>query len=69
MTTLAEWETLATQACDKMDELYDERRKLQTVLAAIVDCYGCGLTTDQFCAQVHDFIMEGRELVKDFKRD
>lgn len=62
-------DALITEGAQKIDELQVELLSLQTVMADIVDCYGLGQTPEKFCEQAHGFIMEGRELVKNFKRD
>lgn len=60
---------LLVEGSQKIDEQRDELRRLKTCMAAIVDCYGLGQMHHQFVEQAHPFIMEGRELVKNFKRN
>jgi hypothetical protein len=38
--TAGQLQTLMSEACDKMDELYDDRRKLHETLTALRDAVG-----------------------------
>ncbi len=63
-----ETEQVIELGIQKIDEQREELRRLKTCMAAIVDCYGLGQMHHKFVEQAHPFIIQGRELVKDFKR-